>query len=47
MASYRNKRRKIQDELQAFYSYNDDLTYSTLKESNNEQNILLTNVYAP
>ncbi|CAI6369903.1 unnamed protein product [Macrosiphum euphorbiae] len=47
MASYRNKRRKIQDELQAFYSSNDDITYSPLKESNNEQNILLKNVYAP
>jgi len=47
MASYRNKRRKIQDELHAFYSSSNDLTYSPLKESNNEQNILLKNVYAP
>lgn len=41
MASYRNKRRQIQDELQAFYSSNDDITSSPLKESNNEQNICL------
>lgn len=47
MASYRNKRKKIQEELQTLNSSDDNLTFSPSKDSSNEQHIFLENSCIP